>query len=103
MAHAGHSYSTERRVERLVLPSEFQGLDDLKGYLKYGNDIVKFTLPIMPKITRAPGFVPRASQPIEKKPLPDLETILGQQKKLAEEKKASSAKPAAVVKPIRSE
>jgi type IV secretory pathway TraG/TraD family ATPase VirD4 len=98
MARAGHSYSTERRVERLVLPSEFQGLDDLKGYLKYGNDIVKFTLPIMSKIARAPGFVPRESQPIEKKPLPDLQTILGQQNKLAGEKKKATP----LVKPIRS-
>jgi hypothetical protein len=86
MTKSGHSFSNEQKIERLLLPSEFSGLDDLHGYLKYGNHIVKFTLPIMPRVVRAPGFVPRAPQPIAKKPLPNLEEVIAQ-KKAAEEQK----------------
>ena len=87
MTKSGHSFSTEQKVERLVLPSEFQGLDDLNGYLKYGNHIVKFVLPIMPKRVRAIGLIQREPQPIAKKPLPNLMEVLAQKKKEAEEKK----------------
>lgn len=87
MAGAGHSLSTETKIERLMLPSEFQGLDDLHGILKYGNNIVKVVLPIMPKIVRAPGFVPRAPVEIKKRPLPVLSEVQAQKKREAAEKK----------------
>jgi hypothetical protein len=104
MTKSGHSFSNELKIERLVMPSQFQGLDDLHGYLKYGNHIVQFTLPIMPKRIRAVGFVPREAQPIKKKPLPNLQDVLAQKKQEAEQKKAAEEKrkaaaPAAVAKP----
>jgi len=103
MTKSGHSFSNELKVERLVMPSQFQGLDDLHGYLKYGNHIVQFTLPIMPKRIRAVGFVPREAQPIKKKPLPNLQDVLAQKKQEADQKKAAEEKrkataPAAVTK-----
>lgn len=104
MTKSGHSFSSEQKIERLVLPSEFQGLDDLHGYLKYGNQIVKVSLPIMPRRVRSAGFVPREAQPLEKKPLPNLEEVLGQRKRQAEQKEAADkerrkAAIAAVIKP----
>jgi hypothetical protein len=76
-AHAAskgsHSYSTERITEKLLLPSEFHGLPDREGYMKYGNNVVKFKLPIMERVTRAPGLIPRKGTPVTKKPLPTLE------------------------------
>jgi hypothetical protein len=82
-----------------MLASQFQGLDDLHGYLKYGNLVVKVKLPIMPRVTRAAGFVPRAPQPIEKRPLPDLEAALAQRKRDGEqaaEERRKAATAAAV-------
>lgn len=95
LARSGHSYSTEQKVERLVLPSEFQGLDDLHGYLKYGNHIVKVTLPIMPRRVRAVGFIARDPQPIEQKPLPNLEEVLAKKKRDEDEKRRLAALAAA--------
>jgi hypothetical protein len=78
-AHMGdrgaHSYSTERVVQKLVLPSEFHGLDDLNGYLKYGNLALKIRLPIVPQYERAEKFIQRAGVPLIKKPLPSLKEI----------------------------
>ena len=48
-AKGSHSYGTEQKIEKLLIASEFQGLDDLHGFLKYGNLILKLKLPIMPK------------------------------------------------------
>jgi type IV secretory pathway TraG/TraD family ATPase VirD4 len=94
---SGHSYSTEQKIERLLIPSEFQGLDDLKGYLKYGNLVVPVEIPIMPpRMVQADGFLARPPQPIEKKPLPVLEEVLAQQRRAAEEreqKKRAAAGP----------
>ncbi len=70
-----HSYSTERVTEKLLLPSQFQGLDDRKGFLKYGNYVVPFELPIMETIVNAPGLVKRDSLPVVKQPLPTLEPV----------------------------
>ena len=62
----------------------------LHGYLKYGNHIVKFKLPIMPRVVRAEGFLPREAQPITKKPLPNLEEVMAQKKQVEEQKKAAA-------------
>ncbi len=74
------------------MPSQFQGLDDLHGYLKYGSHIVQFTLPIIDKRIRAVGFVPREAQPIKNKPLPNLQDVLARKKQEAERKKAAEEK-----------
>jgi hypothetical protein len=101
MTKSGHSFSNEQKVERLLLASEFSGLDDLNGYLKYGNLIVKFKLPIMPRVIRAVGFVPREAQPIPKKPLPNLLEVLEQKKREADaKKKAEEGKRKAAVETV---
>ncbi len=96
-AHAAgkgaHSYSTERVTEKLLLPSEFHGLPDREGYLKYGNNVVKFKLPIMETIVNAPGLIPRQSVPVVKKALPTLDTLT------SEEARAPETQPTSYVAP----
>jgi type IV secretory pathway TraG/TraD family ATPase VirD4 len=100
---SGHTYSTEQKIERLLIASEFQGLDDLRGYLKYGNLVVPVEIPIMPKrIVQSDGFVARKPQPIEKKPLPVLEEVLAEQRREAEareQKKRPAASPQPLTNP----
>lgn len=78
-AHAAgkgaHSYSTEHVTEKLLLPSEFHGLADREGYVKYGNLVVKIKMPIIPGVVNAPAFIPRPSVPVIKKTLPTLASI----------------------------
>ncbi len=74
-SNGSHSYSTERVTEKLLLPSEFHGLPDREGYLKYGNWVVKFKLPIIEPVVNAPGFIKRESTPVVKKQLPTLEPV----------------------------
>jgi hypothetical protein len=54
----GHSYSTERREERLVLPSEIQCLADLHGYLRYEDVVVPLHFAILPKTKIAEPYIP---------------------------------------------
>jgi type IV secretory pathway TraG/TraD family ATPase VirD4 len=89
-----HSYSTERVVQKLVLPSEFHGLDDLNGYLKYGNLALKIRLPIVPRRGVAEKFIPRDGVPLTKKPLPSLKEIRSRKSVDRQKKKGSrDAKP----------
>jgi hypothetical protein len=43
----GRNFVLDRQVEPLVLPSEITGLDDMHGYLKYGNHVARFTFPFV--------------------------------------------------------
>ena len=54
----GHNYSSERREERLVLPSQIQSLADLHGYLRYEDVVVPLQFAILPKTTIAPPYLP---------------------------------------------
>jgi type IV secretory pathway TraG/TraD family ATPase VirD4 len=54
----GHSYSVERREERLVLYSQIQSLPDLHGYLRYEDIVVPVHFAILPKTTIAEGYIP---------------------------------------------
>lgn len=54
----GHSYSTERREERLVLPSEIQSLPDRQGYLRYEDVVVPVNFAIVPKTKIAEPYIP---------------------------------------------
>ena len=54
----GHSYSTERKEERLVLPSEIQCLADLHGYLRYEDVVVPLQFAILPKTKIAEPYIP---------------------------------------------
>jgi hypothetical protein len=59
------NYFMERRTEPRILPSEIQGLDPLKGFLKYNNYIVSCELPPPTLVARpaAEAFIPR-TEPI---------------------------------------
>jgi hypothetical protein len=46
----------DRQTEPLVLPSEVSGLDDLRGFLKYGNHVARFTFPFIALEEKSPGF-----------------------------------------------
>lgn len=54
----GHSYSVERREERLVLYSQIQSLPDLHGYLRYEDIVVPVHFAILPKTIIAEGYIP---------------------------------------------
>jgi len=47
---------SDRQTEPLVLPSEVSGLDDLRGFLKYGNHVARFSFPFIALEEKSPGF-----------------------------------------------
>ena len=70
----GHNFMLDRQTEPLVLPSEVSGLDDLRGFLKYGNHVARFSFPFIEIEEKNPGFderemddliVPRAQPPAD--------------------------------------
>jgi type IV secretory pathway TraG/TraD family ATPase VirD4 len=54
----GHSYSVERREERLVLYSQIQSLPDLQGYLRYEDIVVPVRFAVLPRKAIAEGYIP---------------------------------------------
>ena len=71
---AGRNFALDRQTEPLVLPSEVSGLDDLRGFLKYGNHVARFSFPFIALEERSPGFderkmddqiVPSTPPPVE--------------------------------------
>ena len=61
------------------MPSEISGLDDLRGFLKYGNHVARFSFPFVALEEKHPGFaerpmddliVPRKQAPPEPTPEP---------------------------------
>jgi len=76
---AGKNFALDRQTEPLVMPSEISGLDDLRGFLKYGNHVARFSFPFIALEERHPGFhersmddliVPRKQLPPEPTPEP---------------------------------
>jgi type IV secretory pathway TraG/TraD family ATPase VirD4 len=55
-SRAGKNFALDRQTEPLVLPSEVSGLDDLRGFLKYGNHVARFSFPFIALEERSPGF-----------------------------------------------
>ena len=53
---AGRNFALDRQTEPLVLPSDVSGLDDLRGFLKYGNHVARFSFPFIALEERSPGF-----------------------------------------------
>ncbi len=73
-SRAGKNFALDRQTEPLVLPSEVSGLDDLRGFLKYGNHVARFSFPFIALQEKSPGFderemddliVPSTPLPIE--------------------------------------
>ena len=52
----GRNFALDRQTEPLVLPSEISGLDDLRGFLKYGNHVARFSFPFIALKEKSPGF-----------------------------------------------
>ena len=59
------NYSTDRRIEPLVMDSQIAGLEPLAGYLKSDNDVVKIQFSPDPKPPCAKPFIPRVATPTE--------------------------------------
>ena len=55
-SRAGKNFALDRQTEPLVLPSEVSGLDDLRGFLKYGNHVARFSFPFIALEEKSPGF-----------------------------------------------
>jgi hypothetical protein len=55
-SRAGRNFALDRQTEPLVLPSEISGLDDLRGFLKYGNHVARFSFPFIAIEEKCPGF-----------------------------------------------
>jgi type IV secretory pathway TraG/TraD family ATPase VirD4 len=53
---SGRNFALDRQTEPLVLPSEVSGLDDLRGFLKYGNHVARFSFPFIALEEKSPGF-----------------------------------------------
>src|SRR5439155_1365325 len=58
--HYRHSRNDqlERRIEPLVLPSQIMGLEDRRGYVKFGNAVVQLSFPYV----KVPKTQPEAGQ-----------------------------------------
>jgi len=76
---AGKNFALDRQTEPLVMPSEISGLDDLRGFLKYGNYVARLSFPFIALEEQHPGFseramddllVPRKQLPPEPSPEP---------------------------------
>jgi len=75
----GRNFMLDRQTEPLVLPSEVSGLDDLRGFLKYGNHVARFSFPFIALEEQSSGFderkmddliVPNTAAPAEPQQLP---------------------------------
>ena len=55
-SRAGKNFALDRQTEPLVLPSEVSGLDDLRGFLTYGNHVARFSFPFVALREKNPGF-----------------------------------------------
>jgi type IV secretory pathway TraG/TraD family ATPase VirD4 len=53
---AGRNFALDRQTEPLVLPSEISGLDDLRGFLKHGNHVARFSFPFIELEEKNLGF-----------------------------------------------
>ena len=76
---AGKNFALDRQTEPLVLPSEISGLDDLRGFLKYGNHVARFSFPFVELEEKHAGFaerpmddliIPSKPKPVEPTPEP---------------------------------
>jgi len=72
-SRAGKNFALDRQTEPLVLPSEVSGLDDLRGFLKYGNHVARFSFPFIALKERNPGFDKRTMDDliVPSTPLPE--------------------------------
>src|SRR5947207_6563235 len=58
-SRTGKNFALDRQTEPLVMPSEISGLEDLRGFLKYGNHVARFSFPFVALEEKHPGFAER--------------------------------------------
>jgi type IV secretory pathway TraG/TraD family ATPase VirD4 len=63
------TYTTERVIEPLVLPSEIQELEDLTGYFLASGKVVRIAFDVPPKRVLAPGLIERIIPNVQMRPL----------------------------------
>jgi Type IV secretion-system coupling protein DNA-binding domain len=56
---AGRNFTLDRQIEPLVMESEISGLEDLHGYMKYGNYVTNFSFPYLDVPGNQETFDPR--------------------------------------------
>jgi hypothetical protein len=59
----------ERRIEPLVLPSQIMGLDDRRGYVKFGNAVVQLSFPYVKVPKTQPAIIERLTETLPSEPL----------------------------------
>ena len=55
-SRTGKNFALDRQTEPLVMPSEISGLEDLRGFLKYGNHVARFSFPFIALNEKSAGF-----------------------------------------------
>jgi type IV secretory pathway TraG/TraD family ATPase VirD4 len=55
-SRTGKNFALDRQTEPLVMPSEISGLEDLRGFLKYGNHVARFSFPFIALDEKSAGF-----------------------------------------------
>jgi type IV secretory pathway TraG/TraD family ATPase VirD4 len=58
----------ERRIEPLVLPSQIMGLEDSRGYVKFGNAVVKLSFPYVKVPKTQPAIIERLREALPSEP-----------------------------------
>jgi type IV secretory pathway TraG/TraD family ATPase VirD4 len=58
----------ERRIEPLVLPSQIMGLEDRRGYVKFGNAVVQLSFPYMGVPKTQPAIIERPTEALPSEP-----------------------------------
>ena len=93
------TYTTEiAKNERAVMASELAGLKPRVGYLRYGDLILKMKIALadrrVPGADEPKGFIQRTGEPVEPRPMPNLEELL---RKKEEERRKETAKVGGVI------
>jgi type IV secretory pathway TraG/TraD family ATPase VirD4 len=82
-SRAGRNFALDRQTEPLVLPSEISGLEDLCGFLKYGNHVARLSFPFVSLKEKACGFEERKMDDLITPVAPLAPVPVGTQGKLA--------------------
>lgn len=89
------TYTTEQRMERVVLPAELAGLEPRCGYLRYGNEIVVLKIALAERRSSvAEAYVQRAGEGVPTLPMPNLDEI---RRKEEQERQTKAEQAAAFV------
>ncbi|MBV9082697.1 MAG: type IV secretion system DNA-binding domain-containing protein [Acidobacteriaceae bacterium] len=86
------TYTTEQRMERVVLPAELAGLEPRCGYLRYGNEIVALKIALADKRSPiAESYLQLTGEGVPTLPMPNLDEL----RRKEEQERQSKAEQAA--------